>query len=151
MAHKKAVRAIVVRDNAILAMHRHKFGHEYYTLIGGGVDLGEDTETALRRELREETGLEVGAIRLVYIENAGDLYGTQYVYLCEYRGGEPQLAPDSEEAAISAMGKNTYTPVWLPVNALSQVTFRSQSVRDAVVEGLHAGFPEATQTLAFKG
>jgi len=151
MAHKQAVRAIVVNGQSILAMHRNKFGHEYYTLIGGGVDLGEDTETALRRELREETGLEVGQVRLVYIEDAGDLYGTQYVYLCEYQGGEPKLSPLSEEAAISALGSNTYQPVWLPIQALSQVTFRSSSVRDALVQGLQSGFPAATQTLAFKG
>jgi ADP-ribose pyrophosphatase YjhB (NUDIX family) len=143
-----AVRAIILNDGQVLAMHRNKFGMEYYTLIGGGVDVGEDNETALRRELREETGLEVGNVRLVFIEDAGALYGEQYVYLCEYKGGEPKLSIDSEEAKISAMSKNVYTPVWLPLGSLKDVTFRSGSIRDALLEGVRSGFPETPQTLA---
>jgi ADP-ribose pyrophosphatase YjhB (NUDIX family) len=150
MTNRQAVRAIVRNNDMILAMRRDKFGMQYYTLVGGGVDLGEDAETALRRELREETGLEVGAIRLVFIEDGGDLYGVQYVYLCEYRGGEPQLSPSSEEALTSAAGKNIYEPLWLPLSDIQRVSFRSSSVRDAMLSGIQKGFPETPQTLAWK-
>ena len=33
-------------------------GEEFWATPGGGLDPGEDFETGLRRELREETGLE---------------------------------------------------------------------------------------------
>ena len=150
MSNRKAVRAIVCDGNKLLAMKRDKFGMQYYTLVGGGVNLGEDTETALRRELREETGLEVGAVRLVYVEDAGELYGEQYVYWCEYLGGDPALRPRSEEALISAMGRNIYEPVWLPFDQLGQVPFRSTSVRDALASAIAQGFPETPQRLAWK-
>lgn len=145
-----AVRAIVLNGDRLLTMKRNKFGRLYYTLIGGGVDVGENLETALRRELREETGLEVGQIRLVFLEDGGDLFGIQHVFLCEYTGGEPQLSPNSEEAQITALGQNTYEPVWLPVSYLATLPFRSSSVRDAVLTGIQNGWPAQPQTLAWK-
>ena len=42
--------------------------------------------------------------RLVFVENAGDIYGMQYIYLCEYVGGEPALNPESDEYAIKCHG-----------------------------------------------
>lgn len=151
MSRKKAVRAIVINGDKLLTMKRNKFGSQYYTLIGGGVDLGEDLETALRRELREETGFELNSARLVFVEDAGELYGEQYIYLCECSGDKPTLAADSEEAAITAIGQNTYEPIWLPLTKISEVTFRSSSVRDALLEAIRSGFPDTPQQLAWKG
>jgi len=145
-----AVRAIVLNGNKLLAMKRNKFGMHYHTLIGGGVDVGEDLETALRRELREETGLSVGQVRLAFLEDGGDLYGIQNVFLCEYQGGDPVLSPDSEEAKITALGQNTYEPVWLPVSELGNVTFRSVSVRDAILAGTQDGWPAEPRMLDWK-
>ncbi len=150
MNSRTCVRAIVLKDNSLLTMRRDKFGLRFQTLVGGGVDIGEDAETALRRELREETGLEVGGIRLVWIEDAGELYGEQHIYLCEYVGGEPQLATASEEAAISKLGNNLYLPGWLPVSDLPETVFRSDSVKQALLSALSQGFPETPQRLAWK-
>jgi 8-oxo-dGTP pyrophosphatase MutT (NUDIX family) len=146
----QSVRAIIIKDKSLLSMRRDKFGMQYYTLIGGGVDVGEDHETALRREIMEETGLQVGKVRWVFTEDGGDLYGVQYVFTCEYMGGEPQLSPSSEEAAISALGKNIYEPVWLPLDKLKYLTFRSSSVRDAVLDAQTQGYPDEPQTLAWR-
>ena len=150
MPGRQAVRAIIIKDQRLLAMKRNKFGLQYYTLVGGGIDAGEDAETALRRELREETSLEVGEVKLVFSEDAGDMYGQQFIYTVEYVSGEPQLASDSEEALISAIGQNTFEPVWLTFNELPQVIFRSSSVREAILIALQNGFPTQPQQLAFK-
>lgn len=150
MTRKQSVRAIVINGDKMLAMKRNKFGDIYYTLIGGGIDVSEDAEAALRRELREETGMEVGAVRQVFVEDAGDLYGVQHVFLCEYLGGDPVLSPTSEEALIGAMGKNIYEPLWLPLSEVAQVRFRSKSVAEAVLSGVQNGFPETVQELAFE-
>ncbi len=151
MTQRQAVRAIVLHGNQLLVMQRNKFGKQYYTLIGGGVEAGEDLEAALRRELHEETCMEVGAVRLVFTEDAGDRFGMQYIYLCDYIGGDPALAADSEEAAASAEGQDSYQPLWLPLAELPQSTFRSRSVREAVLAGLQSGWPETPVELAWEG
>jgi 8-oxo-dGTP diphosphatase len=147
---RQSVRAIVIKDNSLLAMKRNKFGKQYYTLIGGGVDVGEALEVALRRELQEETGMQVGTIRPVFTEDDGNLYGVQYVYLCEYIGGEPTLGAASEESAISKLGQNMYEPVWLSLAELPDAPFRSESVKQAILEGVRSGFPPEPQTLAWQ-
>lgn len=89
---RKAVRAIVIRNDQILVMKRQKFGQLYHTLVGGGIDHGETPEQALRRELYEETGLEIASPQLVYVEEAGDPFGTQFVFLCQICGWRTCLA-----------------------------------------------------------
>lgn len=150
MQRKQSVRAIILNGDKLLTIKRNKFGKQYYTLAGGGVDAGEDAETALRRELREETGLEVGMVQLMFVEDGGQLYGPQYIYLCEYKGGEPALNPASEEAKISAMGQNTYEPLWLPLSQVGSVPFRSTSVAEALLEAAAHGWPQTPKQLVWK-
>lgn len=138
---KQAIRAVVTSGDKLLVMKRNKFGKEYYTLVGGGVELDEDQETALRRELAEETGLQVGGVKLVFVEEAEAPYGTQYVYWCEYLGGDPVLAMDSEEAVINTAGQNTYEPMWLPIADLPNVNFLSTSLKAELISALQNGFP----------
>ncbi len=140
---KQAVRAIVIKDDALLVMHRNKFGHEYYTLVGGGVELGEELEEALYRELAEETGVQVTNPRLAYIEEADVMYGTQYVYVCDYAAGEVALSEHSEEAKIHALGDNLYEPMWLPLNRLAEVPFVSPGLKRRMLEAWQAGSPPA--------
>lgn len=134
----------------MLVMKRNKFGKQYYTLIGGAVEIGEELEAALRRELLEETTLQVGRVQLVYIERADPPYGTQYVYWCEYQGGDPVLSPAAVEAEISKGGQNTYEPMWLPIADLPNVNFVSSSLKAALIEAFAHGFPSEPQQLLWR-
>lgn len=138
---KQAIRAVVTNNNQMLVMKRNKFGKEYYTLVGGAVEIGEDTETALRRELMEETTMKVGQVKLVFVEEAQPPYGTQYVYWCEYQGGDPVLDPTTIEAEINKGGQNTYEPMWLPIAELQNVNFVSKSLKQALINSFQHGFP----------
>lgn len=139
---RQSVRAIIINGDKMVVMHRNKFGQEYYTLIGGGVDAGESPEQALVREVAEETGLAVANPRLVIYENHDKFYGPQFVYLCEYVSGEPTLAPGSDEASINELGKNTYTPMWLPLASLASVPFVSEQLKNALLKFIPTGFPD---------
>lgn len=136
------MRAIIVKDDALLVMHRNKFGEEYYTLVGGGIKPGETGEQALQREVLEETTLLIRDPRLVFVEEAGIPYGTQYIYVCAYQGGEVSLPQGSTEAKIHAMGQNLYTPMWLPVKELPDVPFLSEGLKRGIIDGLLHGFPQ---------
>lgn len=61
------VSALIVENNEILAIQHKKNGKEYYLLPGGGVDEGEDFETAMRREMMEELGVKVDVGDLLFI------------------------------------------------------------------------------------
>jgi ADP-ribose pyrophosphatase YjhB (NUDIX family) len=139
---RKAVRAIIVRDNQTLVMHRNKFGQEYYTLLGGGIGVGETLEQALAREVLDESGQQVTSLHPVFIEEAGDPFGTQYIYLCEVSGGDPALAPTSDEAKINELGQNMFTPMWMPLDQFGTVSFRSPALQKAMLHGFVHGFPQ---------
>lgn len=142
------MRAIVFKDNNLLVIRRNKFGTQYYTLPGGAIDIGETSDQALIREMAEETGVQLGDARLVFIEDSGGVYGVQYIYLASYVGGEPHLSPNSDEASISALGKNTYEPVWLPMSGLASASFVTERLRDAIVRAVKNGFPEKPVTIS---
>lgn len=144
---RQSVRAIIINGDKMVVMHRNKFGQEYYTLVGGGVDAGETTEQALVREVAEETGLAIQNPRLVIIEDHDKFYGPQFVYFCDYVSGEPVLSPASDEASINQLGKNTYEPMWLPLDKLAEAPFVSPELKTALLGFLPNKFPSEPITL----
>jgi 8-oxo-dGTP diphosphatase len=114
---RQSVRAIVYKDGALLVMKRNKDGHEFYSLVGGGIDPGETAEQALHREVLEEASIVISAPLLVATD-VSEQFGEQYIFLASYVSGEPALAPDAIEAVLMERGKNFYQPMWLPVQEL---------------------------------
>lgn len=141
---KQAARAILFRDNKLLVIKRDKFGKKYNVLVGGGVEMGESPEEALVREAVEETGLKITEFRLVFIEEAGKPYGTQYIYLCKDPGGEIALDEKSIEKWLNTNTDNKYSPDWLPLSELksNDVPFRSDKIRSAILNALKNGWPK---------
>jgi ADP-ribose pyrophosphatase YjhB (NUDIX family) len=137
---RNAVRVIMVKDGHLLVMHRNKFGHEYYSLIGGGVDVGESLEQSLIREVKEETTLDISNPRLVYVQESGKPFGTQHIFWADYPGGEVNLSPASAEAKINELKKNLYTPLWLPISKLPEVPFLPTELKDRLIEDFANGF-----------
>ena len=60
-----AVSAVIFRDGQILLVKRARSpGKGFYSLPGGRVEFGESLQTALHREVDEETGLRIEIIGL---------------------------------------------------------------------------------------
>ncbi len=138
---RKTARAILLKDDQILLMDRNKFGIKYRALVGGNIELGETPEQALKREVLEESSLTFKNERLVIIEDAGDIYGIQYIYLCEYASGDLKLDLNSEEYKINSMGKNLYRPIWFPIKDILNSNILPKELVPLLSDFLKLGFP----------
>ncbi len=101
------VGAIIFRRNRILMAQRGKDPLKgWWSLPGGALELGESLEDAVRREVLEETGLQVEPVKLfeVFERIMRDANGApeyHYVlidYVCRVTGGE--LFPGDDVAAV---------------------------------------------------
>jgi 8-oxo-dGTP diphosphatase len=123
------VGAIVLRDRDVLLVKR---GHQpllgRWTLPGGALELGESLADGVRREVREETGVEVEVKACVDVVDhiASDQAGAveyHYVivdYWCRPLSFDVRAGDDVAEAA------------WVPVAALAQ--YRLTAPATAVID-----------------
>jgi len=116
------VGAVIVRDGKALIVKRaHEPRKGEWSLPGGRVELGESLEDATRREIKEETGLDVEVGPLVEVfDRVHRLDGRiryHFVivdYLCSARAGEACAGDDAEAVAwvtgdeIDAYGVNAH-------------------------------------------
>jgi len=101
------VGALIFEDAKILLVERAKEPLKgYWSLPGGVLESGEKLEAAIRREVREETGLEVETLSMFEIferimPDAGGRPEYHYVlidYVCRPTGGQLQAASDVSRA-----------------------------------------------------
>ena len=60
---------VVNKKGQVLIVQSKKWGDKY-TVPGGHIELGERAEDAIIREVKEETGLEVGPVELLIVQQA---------------------------------------------------------------------------------
>ncbi len=60
-----AVIMLITHGGRCLLGHEHRFPEKMYSTLAGFVEAGDDIENAVRREIKEEAGLDVGEVRYV--------------------------------------------------------------------------------------
>ncbi|MFL1460821.1 NUDIX hydrolase [Roseococcus sp. DSY-14] len=118
--------AVAFRGGAVLLVRRARPPRQgLWSLPGGAQHLGETAEAAARRELLEETGVELGPLVLADVvdavtqDEAGRVrfHYTIVDYAGEWRAGEARAADDAQEVS------------WAPLDALDAYALTSETRR----------------------
>ena len=105
-------------------------------LPGGFVDMGETVEEGMRREIKEETGLDVKDIRYlfsspnIYMYSGMGVHTLDMDYLVPVHGD-----PEALKAVVRA-ADDAAEALWIPVGEVNPDDFGLTSIRHAVIRFL---------------
>jgi 8-oxo-dGTP diphosphatase len=118
-----SVKAAVVRHGAVLLLSYEDESGFHYNLPGGRARTGENLRQAVRRKVKQETGLKVTAGRLLcvveYVPDTwqgqfGDLQKVQFNFLAEqHDDSEPRFPDDPDPIQVGYE--------WVPLDRLEAV------------------------------
>jgi 8-oxo-dGTP diphosphatase len=130
---------LLLQDDKVALIERHRAGLHYFSFPGGHVDTGETPEQAAIRETKEELGLQVTLIKLVAkFEWQGNW---QYYYEVKAVGGVFGSGTGQEMHSPS-LERGTYCPVWMPVTEILFQPVKPRSLAEIVVRSIKEGWPD---------
>jgi 8-oxo-dGTP diphosphatase len=126
--HSVSVAGIVVRDDGRVLVVRRRDNH-HWEPPGGVLELGETFEQGVRREVLEETGIEVQVERLTGVYKNMPRGIVSLVFRCTQVGGQP--IPTDEALSVR----------WLSIEEIRQRMDPAYVVRvtDAFADRAHDG------------
>src|SRR5215471_18900870 len=108
-------------EGRVLLGHRRDI--DWWNLPGGGMEAGETVDEALRREVREETGLEAEVEQLVGVYSKPQKQEVVLTFRCRVIGGTLQPTEEARESRY-------FAPGMLPTNTLPK---HRQRIEDALL------------------
>ena len=79
-----SVRSICLQNGYLLVEQPSDDPHACYSFIGGELEFGELMESALKREYREEIGLEVKILRYLFVVENRFLFNNKLIHSLEH-------------------------------------------------------------------
>lgn len=140
---------VMLQDNKVALIERHRAGLDYFVFPGGGVDEGESPEQAAVREAMEELGVEV-AIRQKVADIQLGSKSRQVYFLVEQVGGEfgTGIGEEYTDSDPNSPEEGIYIPIWMPIEELSlHENIYPADVAKMVLRALKAGWPRDTAIL----
>lgn len=138
--HRIACGALVLRDAKILLVRHHRPGvHDFWAAPGGGVEGNEELARAAERETFEETGINVVATRLAYIDElwSAEQRVLKFWFLADHVSGKIDIT------ANPAPGESIVEADWFGLDALPEGHLFPDPLRTRFARDLATGFPGA--------
>lgn len=129
------VAALIIKNNNLL-IHRLK-NSNFYLLPGGRVDMGEDTETSLLRELKEELNLKASIDSLLWVSESFFTHNNErfheigYYYLINCSTENSILEKNAFEVHDEG---NTFEFKWVPLDELKDTEFYPLFIKDRILD-----------------
>ena len=101
-------------EKIALVKHENSYNGVYYLLPGGGLERDETIEECAKREVKEETGLDVEVKSLAYYEDvvSKDDHTLHLIFRCNIIGGKIEnLDPDKKVREIVFIKENEFKKV----------------------------------------
>ncbi|HEX8164008.1 MAG TPA: NUDIX domain-containing protein [Pyrinomonadaceae bacterium] len=103
--------AVVVDDEGRVLLLKHVYRRgSGWGIPGGFMEKGEQPEAAIRRELREEAGLEVDDARLVAVRSITAAQQVEILYAARARRGARACAASAEVSRAAWFGRDALPP-----------------------------------------
>ncbi len=126
-----ATAAFIVNDRQELLVVRRAKDPAKGTLDlpGGFCDMGETVEEGMRREIKEETGLDVTEIRYLFSSPNTYLYSGMGIHTLDM----DFLVPVHGETIAVRAADDAAEAIWIPISSINPDDFGLDSIRNAVI------------------
>lgn len=122
------VSAIIVKEEKILLIHRKKLDKEYWVFPGGHVEAGETPKDAVKREVKEETNLEVTSSEEKLNYKTKNEF-THYAYICQVKEGKLKLGGNE---AKQNSEEDWFNPEWVDLKEMKKLKLYPEEVKNLI-------------------
>jgi len=131
LSARNSAKAIILNNDKILVNRcMSRFG-EYFTLPGGGQQIGEILLESVRREVLEETGYSVRPLRLsgIYERSSqgreeGICHKIYFIFLCHLESMEKVAPCETDRYQVDS--------IWVPLREIRQKNLFPRAIRDNI-------------------